>query len=94
MRAVTGAIDDRESLPARLEDQITSFAAVVRALADTPQPWPEAIVCDAVQIANDAIEHATAQRIDRSPVVASILRAGARDLLALIQGPVAPQAER
>jgi uncharacterized membrane protein YgaE (UPF0421/DUF939 family) len=86
VRAVTGAIDDRESLPARLHDQVASFAGVVRALADTPQPWPEPVVRAAAQTANDAIEHAMAQRVDRSPVIASILRAGARDLLELTQG--------
>ncbi len=83
VRAVTGAIDDGESLPGALREQIASFARVLRALADTPQPWPEPVVRQAAQTANDAIAHATAEHVDRTPVVASILRAGARDLLEL-----------
>jgi uncharacterized membrane protein YgaE (UPF0421/DUF939 family) len=86
VQTVTGALDERESLPARMQDQIASFARVVRLLAETPQPWPEPVVRDAVQTATDAIEQATAQRVDRTPVVASILRTGARDLLELTRG--------
>jgi uncharacterized membrane protein YgaE (UPF0421/DUF939 family) len=86
VRAVTGAIDNRESLPARMQDQIASFAGVVRLLAETPQPWPEPVVRDAMQTATDAIEQATAQRVDPTPVVASILRAGALDLVELTRG--------
>jgi hypothetical protein len=85
VRAVTGAIDDGESLPTPLQAQIASFARVLRALADTRQPWPESVVREAVAAAHDAIAHATAEHVHRSPVVASILRAGARDLLDLIQ---------
>ena len=83
VRAVTGAIDDGESLQAALTDQIARFAQALRELAEMPQPWPEPIVRDAARTARDAIDHATAQRVDRSPAIASILRAGGRDLLAL-----------
>jgi hypothetical protein len=86
VRAVTGALDDGESLPADVQDQIASFAAAIGALSDTPQPWPESVTRNAVEIASRAIEQATAQRVDRTPVIASILRAGARDLLALTEG--------
>ena len=85
VRAVTGAIDDGESLPAALTDRIARFAQALRELAEMPQPWPEPIVRDAARTARDAIDHATAQRVDRSPAIASILRAGGRDLLALTQ---------
>ena len=83
VRAVTGAINDRESLPPALQDQIQSFARVLRALAETLQPWPEPVIRDAIDVANDVIAHITAEDVDRSPVIASMLRAGARDLLEL-----------
>jgi uncharacterized membrane protein YgaE (UPF0421/DUF939 family) len=86
VRAVTGALDDHESLPAALQDQIASFATAIGLLTDTPQPWPESITHDTIEIAKRAIEQASAQRVDRTPVIASILRAGARDLLELTQG--------
>jgi uncharacterized membrane protein YgaE (UPF0421/DUF939 family) len=86
VRAVTGALDDGESLPADVQDQIASFAAAIGELSDTPQPWPESVTRNAVVIARRAIEPATARRVDRTPVIASILRAGARDLLALTEG--------
>jgi uncharacterized membrane protein YgaE (UPF0421/DUF939 family) len=85
VRAVAGAFDDKESLPAGLQAQIGSFARALTNLADTPQPWPEPVVRDAVATANAAIGHAAAQNVDRSPVIASILRAGGRDLLELLQ---------
>jgi hypothetical protein len=51
------------------------------ARADGARPWPEAVVRDAIDAAHDAIAHVTEEHVDRSPVVASILRAGARNLL-------------
>jgi uncharacterized membrane protein YgaE (UPF0421/DUF939 family) len=87
VRAVTLAIDASESLPSALEEQIIRYAEAMRSLADVPQPWPEAVVGHAAEIARQAIEHASEQRVDRAPIVASILRAGARDLLALTRQP-------
>ena len=53
VRAVTGAIDDGESLPAALTDRIARFARALRELAEMPQPWPEPIVRDAARAARD-----------------------------------------
>jgi uncharacterized membrane protein YgaE (UPF0421/DUF939 family) len=85
VRAVTGALDDGEPVPAGLQHQIASFATAIGALADAPQPWPESVTRNAVEIAKHAIDQATAQRVDRTPVIASILRAGGRDLLELTE---------
>jgi hypothetical protein len=81
VRAVTVAIDDGESLPMPLQAQIASFASVLRTLAGTPPPWPQSVLRDAADAAHHLIAHATSDHADRSPVVATVLRAGARDLL-------------
>ncbi len=89
VRAVTLAIDASDPLSSALLEQIDEFAQAVRALADRPQPWPQSVVDRAAHTARGAIAHATAQHVERDPVVASILRAGARDLLAVTQQDVA-----
>jgi uncharacterized membrane protein YgaE (UPF0421/DUF939 family) len=85
VRAVTVALVDREPVAVPLQSQIATFAKVLEALADTPQPWPESVLREAVDTARDGLTRSTAEHVNRSPVVASSLRAGARGLLELVQ---------
>lgn len=90
VRAATGAHDDQERLPAELEDRIAALASAITRLASTPQPWPPELVRDVELVAAGAIEQAAAQPVDRAPVVASIMRATARDLLAIVEANASP----
>jgi hypothetical protein len=85
VREVTLAIVDAEPVAVPLQAQIASFAKVLEALADTSQPWPESVISEAVATAHDALTRSTAEHVNRSPVVASSLRTGARNLLELVQ---------
>jgi uncharacterized membrane protein YgaE (UPF0421/DUF939 family) len=85
MRAATGALDDGESLPPSLRGEIAALATAIGSLAGTPQPWPRELVREIGEIANRAIEQAAAQRVDRVPVIMSLVRAGARDLVELLK---------
>jgi uncharacterized membrane protein YgaE (UPF0421/DUF939 family) len=79
VRALTVAAGDREAPPAPLQARVAPFASALRALSDTPQPWPESVIRRALNVAHDVSAGPTVE--DRSPVVASSLRAAARDLL-------------
>ncbi len=85
VRAATVAIVDREPIAVPLQSQIALFAKVLEASADTPQPWPELVLREAVDTARHGLNRSTGQHVNRSPVVASRLRAGARGLLELVQ---------
>lgn len=92
---MTLAIDAADPLSSALLEQIDGFARAVGSLADLPQPWPGPVVDRVAQTAREAIAHVTGQQVERGPVVTSILRAGARDLLAVTQQEAAePRAAR
>src|SRR5437763_783974 len=67
VRAVTVAIVDGEPVAVPLQPQIASFAKVLEASAGTPQPWPEAVLREAVGTAHDALTRLTAEDVNRSP---------------------------
>jgi uncharacterized membrane protein YgaE (UPF0421/DUF939 family) len=54
VRAVTVAVVDGEPVAVPLQARIASFAKVLEASADTPQPWPESVLREAVDTARDA----------------------------------------
>ena len=84
VRTTTRALDDMEPLPQPLCDQIVALAAAVRRLAVAPQPWPSEVLHEVSSVAKAAVDHVQAQRVDRGPVIASILRSAAYDLQQLI----------
>jgi uncharacterized membrane protein YgaE (UPF0421/DUF939 family) len=85
VRATTGALDEFEPVPEELAAQIVALADAVALLATTPQPWPEELLAQVSAVATDAVQHVTAQRVSRTPVIGSILRSTARDLRELIR---------
>jgi uncharacterized membrane protein YgaE (UPF0421/DUF939 family) len=70
-----------------LQQQITLMAGALRWLAEAPHPWPEPVRREAEAAARAALAHADARGIDRDQVVAAILRAVARDLIAVLDSP-------
>jgi uncharacterized membrane protein YgaE (UPF0421/DUF939 family) len=67
-----------------LQQQITLMAGALRWLAEAPRPWPEAVMRETEAAARAALNHAEARGIDRDHVIAAIVRAVARDLIAVL----------
>jgi uncharacterized membrane protein YgaE (UPF0421/DUF939 family) len=67
-----------------LAHQITLMAGALRWLAEAERPWPDAVMRETEAAARAALSHAEAHGIDRDQVVAAILRAVARDLIAVL----------
>jgi uncharacterized membrane protein YgaE (UPF0421/DUF939 family) len=85
VRAAAAAVDDREPLPGWLEDQVRALAAALHELARTPQPWPPELVQEVAAATRRAIDDAPISSIDRVPTINAILRATARDLVAVTE---------
>jgi uncharacterized membrane protein YgaE (UPF0421/DUF939 family) len=84
VRAVMLGLEDRQSLPAWLTDQVTALAGSLREMARTPQPWPPELVRDVAAVARHAVQDLPVSHVDRAAVVAAILRATGRDLAAVV----------
>jgi uncharacterized membrane protein YgaE (UPF0421/DUF939 family) len=89
VRAVDPQSYEPASVPAELRTHIEALAAAMDALAVAPQPWPPEVLAAATGAADAAIGHVSAAPVDRGPVIASILRATARDLRAVVDPPEA-----
>jgi uncharacterized membrane protein YgaE (UPF0421/DUF939 family) len=87
IRAATLRSDGREAPPAELLEAIGSLAEGLSELAAAERPWPPALLAELQHRADDAIAQVTARNVDPDQVVASILRATARDLIAVIEQP-------
>jgi uncharacterized membrane protein YgaE (UPF0421/DUF939 family) len=90
VRAATGALEDRQPLPASLEHDIAALAMAIDQLARTPQPWPPRLLRTVGAVARREIDERTDERADWAPLVASTLRTTARDL----EEVVTPDARR
>jgi uncharacterized membrane protein YgaE (UPF0421/DUF939 family) len=87
VRAATLRTDKRPPPPPELQDEVASLAEALTGLADAQRPWPPGLVAAVEHRATTAIEAVTARNVDPDQVVASILRATARDLIAVIEPP-------
>ncbi|MGI8714346.1 MAG: FUSC family protein [Solirubrobacteraceae bacterium] len=85
IRAATLRSDGRNPPPAALRERIASLAGGLASLAGADRPWASALVQEVEHAALDTVEHVSAQQVDTDQVVASILRATARDLVAVIE---------
>ena len=87
IRAATLPRDGQREPPPALQDGIASLASSLRALADADRPWPPELLTELDDAAGATLDWVAAQDVDPDQVVASILRAAARDLLAVIELP-------
>jgi uncharacterized membrane protein YgaE (UPF0421/DUF939 family) len=87
VRAATVRSDGRPRPPAEVQDEMASLAEALSDLAAAERPWPPALLTEIQRRANEAIGQVTARNVDPDQVVASILRATARDLIAVIEQP-------
>jgi uncharacterized membrane protein YgaE (UPF0421/DUF939 family) len=87
IRGATLRSDGREAPPTDLLDAIASLAEGLSELAAAERPWPPVLLTDVQHRADDAIAQVNARNVDPDQVVASILRATARDLIAVIEPP-------
>jgi uncharacterized membrane protein YgaE (UPF0421/DUF939 family) len=85
VRAATGALEDRQPLPASLEQQIAALGRAIGRLASTPQPWPPRLLLDVAEVAGRATDLQAEERAGWVPVVASTMRTTARDLEEIIR---------
>jgi hypothetical protein len=87
IRAATLRGDGRQAPPGELLESIASFAEGLSDLAAAERPWPPALLADVQRRADETIAQVSARGVDPDQVVASILRAVARDLVAVIELP-------
>lgn len=84
IRAATLRSDGRQARPGELLESIASLAEGLSDLAAAERPWPPALLTDVQRRADETIAQVSARDVDPDEVVASILRAAARDLVAVI----------
>jgi uncharacterized membrane protein YgaE (UPF0421/DUF939 family) len=87
IRAATLRRDGQREPPAALQDKVASLASTLGALADPDRPWPPELLAEVEEAVGTTVDWVAAQDVDPDEVVASILRAAARDLLAVIEMP-------
>lgn len=63
------------------------MAGALRWLAQARRAWPDTVVRETEAAAHAALSHADARGIDHDQVVAAIVRAVARDLIAVLGSP-------
>lgn len=85
IRAATLRSDGRHAPPAQLRETIASLAEGLSDLAAAERPWPPALLAECQRRADDAIALVSERPPDGDQVVASILRAAARDLISVIE---------
>ncbi len=88
MRALTASVVAQDAVPLELQTQVGQLADALRWLAEAPRPWPDGVIQEAERAARSAVEYTTARGVDRAQVVAAILRATARDLIAVVDRDV------
>jgi uncharacterized membrane protein YgaE (UPF0421/DUF939 family) len=85
LRAATGTLEDRQPLPAPLDDHIAALATALGRLASTPQPWPPQLLRAVGEVAARPIEAPVGAHADWVPVITSSLRTTGRDLEQVIK---------
>jgi uncharacterized membrane protein YgaE (UPF0421/DUF939 family) len=94
VRAATGALEDRQPLPASLELQIAALGTAIGQLASTSQPWPPRLLLDVAEVAGRAPDLQAEESAGWVPVVASTMRTTARDLREIIRLNPRPRARK
>jgi uncharacterized membrane protein YgaE (UPF0421/DUF939 family) len=84
IRSLTASAVAEAAPPFELQSRVAQLAGALRGLSEAPRPWPDGVIQEAERAARAAIEYATARGVDREQVVAAILRATARDLIAVV----------
>jgi uncharacterized membrane protein YgaE (UPF0421/DUF939 family) len=85
VRAATGALEDRQPVPASLDHRIAALAMAIGRLASTPQPWPPQLLRAVDEVAGRAIDQRAGEDVDWARVLESTLRTTARDLEEVIE---------
>ena len=85
LRAATLRRDGQTIPPPALQDQIGALGSAIARLTDAPRPWPAELLLQLEASAAEIVDDVTRRPIDHGLVVASILRATARDLLDVIE---------
>jgi uncharacterized membrane protein YgaE (UPF0421/DUF939 family) len=84
LRSLTTSVALEAPPGPELEGQVQELAGTLDQLARSPRPWPGDVIAHAQAAAQAALHYTDQRGIDREHVVAAILRATARDLLAVV----------
>ena len=91
-RGATGVLETAERMPASLSAAVDQFAAALARLASAPQPWPAPVVAAVAEQVDAVIAGVTPETAPRAPVLASLVRAAAGDLLRVLPAASGPAA--
>jgi uncharacterized membrane protein YgaE (UPF0421/DUF939 family) len=83
-RSSVGALEDSEAVPAELCAGMDALAAALSTLARTPQPWPPELLAGVSDGLRATIASLAPQITSRTPVIATLVRSTARDLLRIL----------
>jgi len=84
IRAAGFQTSARRPVPSELEQQIAALALAIGGLSAAGQPWAPELLDEVGRVAAEAIGHSPVDDATPGPVLASILRATATDLVELI----------
>ena len=83
LRVGTDALDEGEMIPPALGESVAELAAALGELARAPQPWPPQLREEVAERVRAGLVAAGEAAAPRAPVLASVARAIARDVLAI-----------
>ena len=83
-RVATDALEAGEQLPTELPSSINELAGALQVLARSPAPWAAETVADVRRRADATLSSLAPRAAARAPLVASLVRATARDLLGVL----------
>jgi hypothetical protein len=86
-RVSADALDEGDALAAALSSSVIALAEVLGTLAQAPQPWPPDVCSQVAARVNSTIAAVGSRSASRAPLIASIIRATGRDVLAVLPSP-------
>ena len=86
-RVAIGALDEGEALPRELCANLDELAKVLGLLAAAAQPWTEELRAGAAARVAATVDALAPVSAPRAPILASLVRATGRDLLAILAEP-------
>ena len=86
-RVAIGALDEGEALPRELCANLDELAKVLGLLAAAAQPWTEQLRAGAAARVGATVDALAPVSAPRAPILASLVRATGRDLLAILAEP-------
>jgi uncharacterized membrane protein YgaE (UPF0421/DUF939 family) len=87
-RVSADALDEGDALAAALSPSVVALADVLGTLAEAPQPWLPDVCAEVAAQVNSTVAAVGSRSASRAPLIASIIRATGRDVLAVLPSAV------